>query len=294
MKKKEVFVFLALFLASCQAEDVAIAVRQFVPFATCEEGTSITSLELSTATSTEAANWDGFDIDMVEEVAFSAGWESWTYYCVSLENLKTGVKNGTYFMGIGGIPITSTDMRDGFDFSLPSYTAGLKLAVRNDINRGLWSFLKSFDVSLWLMIILTTFVTGGLAWLFEEQKLPCSCDRRCRRNLFEMIWQAFCSLFYTSEIRLQKFSSRVIFLCFWFMVLVLTATYTADLTTKLATKTPKAQYDDIEEAKKAGVKIGTYNEDRYTEMLSDQEIEEDKYQLFDMTPDGLHVLLVEK
>jgi ABC-type amino acid transport substrate-binding protein len=257
--------------------------------AECEEGSSITNLELSTASSTEAAKWDGFDIDMIEEVAFSAGWESWTLYCVSLEDLKAGVKSGEYFMGIGGIPITSEDMRNGFDFSLPSYTAGLKLAVRNDIARGLWSFLKSFDVSLWLMIVLTTFVTGGLAWLFEEQKLPCSCDRRCRRNLFEMVWQAFCSLFYTSEIRLQKFSSRVIFLCFWFMVLVLTATYTADLTTKLATKTPKAQYDDIEEAKKAGVKIGTYDEERYIQMLSDQEVDQDKIELYEMTPAGLNV-----
>lgn len=283
------FVILALFLAGSRADTIKIAVRVFKPMAECEEGSSITNLELSTASSTEAAKWDGFDIDMIEEVAFSAGWESWTLYCVSLEDLKAGVKSGEYFMGIGGIPITSEDMRNGFDFSLPSYTAGLKLAVRNDIARGLWSFLKSFDVSLWLMIVLTTFVTGGLAWLFEEQKLPCSCDRRCRRNLFEMVWQAFCSLFYTSEIRLQKFSSRVIFLCFWFMVLVLTATYTADLTTKLATKTPKAQYDDIEEAKKAGVKIGTYDEDRYIQMLSDQEVDQDKIELYEMTPTGLNV-----
>jgi ABC-type amino acid transport substrate-binding protein len=289
MKKGVFFVILALFLAGSRADTIKIAVRVFKPMAECEEGSSITNLELSTASSTEAAKWDGFDIDMIEEVAFSAGWESWTLYCVSLEDLKAGVKSGEYFMGIGGIPITSEDMRNGFDFSLPSYTAGLKLAVRNDIARGLWSFLKSFDVSLWLMIVLTTFVTGGLAWLFEEQKLPCSCDRRCRRNLFEMVWQAFCSLFYTSEIRLQKFSSRVIFLCFWFMVLVLTATYTADLTTKLATKTPKAQYDDIEEAKKAGVKIGTYDEERYIQMLSDQEVDQDKIELYEMTPAGLNV-----
>ena len=125
-------------------------------------------------------------------------------------------------------------MSAGYLFSLPMFTSGLKVITKSKSNENLWSFLLSFDISLWAMILLTTVVTGFLTFIFEDQALTCKKTRRCMNNLKEMIWQSFCCLFYTSEIRLQKFSARIIFLSFWFMILVLTATYTADLTTKLS------------------------------------------------------------
>ena len=84
------------------------------------------------------------------------------------------------------------------------------------------------------MIIVTTFITGIITWLFEDQTFSCKYDQQCKMNFKEMIWQAFSSLFFTSEIRLQKFSARIVFLCFWFMVLIWTATYTANLTSQLS------------------------------------------------------------
>jgi hypothetical protein len=107
------------------------------------------------------------------------------------------------------------------------------------------------------MILLTTLVTGVVTWIFEDQTITCKRDRRCVNNFKEMIWQAFSCLFYTSEIRLQKFSARIIFLCFWFMILVLTATYTADVTTKLSTTLVKADIKSLEDASRANARIAT-------------------------------------
>ena len=138
------------------------------------------------------------------------------------------------YTGFGAVPITSDYLDAGFTFSLPTYNAGIKLLIQTEIKVTYWSFLETFDVYLWVMIIVTTAVTGVIAWLFEDQTFACKFNARCQKNFKEMMWQAFSSLFFTSEIRLQKFSARIVFLCFWFMVLILTATYTANLTSQLS------------------------------------------------------------
>ena len=59
-------------------------------------------------------------------------------------------------------------MRQGYDFSLPTFTSGLKLIVRSKNDRTLWSFMLSFDNFLWGMIVITTIITGLITWLFED------------------------------------------------------------------------------------------------------------------------------
>ena len=146
------------------------------------------------------------------------------------------VKNKKAYMATAGIPITSQRMNEGLSFSLPTFKSGLRLAARNKAEGSLWSFLDPFTGSLWWLIVGTTLVTAFLAFFFEGQSTNFKSAPIALKNLSEMIWQAFSSLFFASEIRLQKLSSRMMFLCFWFIILILTAVYTADLTTKLATK----------------------------------------------------------
>lgn len=76
-----------------------------------------------------------------------------------------------------------------------------------------------------------------------------------------MLWQSFSSFFFTSDIRLQNFSARITFLCFWFIVLILISTYTADLTTILSTKkleTPIQNVDELQSDK--SVQILTFSD----------------------------------
>ena len=153
--------------------------------------------------------------------------------------------NGTATFASAGIPITSAKMNQGLQFSLPTYSSGLKMVAATKSKEDFWSFLSSFETWLWVLILATTFITGIVTFIFEEQTLSCKNRRICMKNLAEMLWQAFSSLFFASEIRLQKFSARIMFLTFWFMVLVLSATYTADLTTKLASNTPIRNFSTL-------------------------------------------------
>lgn len=173
-------------------------------------------------------------------ITLQAGWDSadWVLVCVDWDTMMTDTFNGVPLFSAGGIPITSINMNKGYHYSLPVFNAGLQLVASTQSKENLWSFLSSFETWLWILILATTFVTGVATFIFEEQSLSCRDRRICMKNLNEMLWQAFSSLFFASEIRLQKFSARIMFLCFWFMVLVLSATYTADLTNQLASSIP--------------------------------------------------------
>ena len=91
---------------------------------------------------------------------------------------------------------------------------------------------------LWLVIFATTLFIGIITWILEDQTFQWRKNKdRCITNVKEMIWQAFSGLFFASEVRLQRFPARIVWLCFWFMILILTAAYNADLTTKMSTNT---------------------------------------------------------
>ena len=81
------------------------------------------------------------------------------------------------------------------------------------------------------------------------------------RNLLEMIWQALASFFYASDIRLQKFSSRITFLSFWLVILILLATYSANLTLTSSKLAIDSKYTDYSEIKGAyNIEIATYSD----------------------------------
>jgi Ligand-gated ion channel len=44
-----------------------------------------------------------------------------------------------------------------------------------------------------------------------------------------MNWHSFAGLFFAQDIRPQRFGSRIIFVAFWFVVLIIQATYSANL-----------------------------------------------------------------
>jgi len=162
--------------------------------------------------------------------------------CLDSTTLLSKIDSGELTMGTGGIAITAYKQLHGYEFSLPTYTAGTRLIAKTLKTYQIWSFFDSFEPLLWIIILATTIGTGIVTWILEDQSFKFRKNpERWKTNLKEMIWQSCSGLFYQSEVRLQKFPARVVWLCFWFMALILTATYTADLTTKMTAQNPKCK-----------------------------------------------------
>ncbi|MBU9714899.1 glutamine ABC transporter substrate-binding protein [Evansella tamaricis] len=119
--KKLVGLFFALvlmgsLLAACGDDEVTVATdTNYVPFEFMN---------------TETGEMEGFDIDLIYEIADRVGFEI-NLEVVEFDGILAGMETGRYDIGIAGMTITE-DRAKVFDFSDPYYDAGLVLAVRAD------------------------------------------------------------------------------------------------------------------------------------------------------------------
>ncbi|PTL37592.1 amino acid ABC transporter substrate-binding protein [Alkalicoccus saliphilus] len=78
----------------------------------------------------ETGEMEGFDIDLINEVADRVGFEI-DLEVVEFDGIVSGMGTGRYDIGIAGMTITE-ERAENFEFSNPYYSAGLILAVRAD------------------------------------------------------------------------------------------------------------------------------------------------------------------
>ncbi|MFA9559904.1 transporter substrate-binding domain-containing protein [Evansella sp. AB-rgal1] len=79
---------------------------------------------------TESGEMEGFDIDLIYEIADRVGFEI-DLQVVEFDGILAGMESARYDIGIAGMTITD-ERAEKFDFSDPYYDAGLILAVRAD------------------------------------------------------------------------------------------------------------------------------------------------------------------
>lgn len=70
--------------------------------------------------------------------------------------------------GIGGIIIDYKKLKEGYVYSLPLYTGGLKIAVKTLNDGNVWTFFDPFHWTLWIAILGTTFFVSIVTWFFED------------------------------------------------------------------------------------------------------------------------------
>ena len=133
-----------------------------------------------------------------------------------------------------GISINSNE---NFSYSFQTIHSSLQFLMKNSginyNNKNIWSFLHGFDLEIWILIIFTAILTGFLSLLFEIKRANFNLGRKCFFQMKERIWQAFASIFFSSDIQLQKISERILFLTFWFIMLILGILFISTLTIKL-------------------------------------------------------------
>jgi hypothetical protein len=73
-------------------------------------------------------------------------------------------------------------------------------------------------------------------------------------------------LFYAQDVRPQKFSARLIFVAFWFVTLIVTASYTAEVANDSLTNPYKSAYASLSEME-ADTKATIYTFEGYSQLL---------------------------
>ncbi|CAA0371054.1 unnamed protein product [Arabidopsis thaliana] len=123
------------------------------------------------------------------------------------------------------------------DFTLPFIKSGVGLIVplKDEVKRDKFSFLKPLSIELWLTSLGFFFLVGITVWIIEHRVNP-DFRGRGRFQASTIFWFAFSTMVFAPRERVLSFWARALVVTWYFVVLVLTQSYTASLASLLTSQ----------------------------------------------------------
>ncbi|KAL0711923.1 hypothetical protein Bca4012_018901 [Brassica carinata] len=143
---------------------------------------------------------------------------------------------GTYDAVVGDTTILAN--RSSYvDFTFPFSKSGVGLIalIKDQVKRDCFTFLKPLSWKLWLATFLSFFLVGTTVWALEQRVNP---DFRGPANYqaSTILWFAFSTMVFAPRERVFSFGARLLVITWYFLVLVLTQSYTASLASLLTSQ----------------------------------------------------------
>ncbi|KAK9066021.1 hypothetical protein SSX86_015423 [Deinandra increscens subsp. villosa] len=165
----------------------------------------------------------------------------------TFNDLIDKVYSKEYDAAIGDITITSNRSRY-VDFTLPFSDMGIGTLARNT-NKSMWIFLDPFSANLWLTSACFFLLLGFVIW-FIEHRTNEEFQGPIRQQIGTTLWFAYSTLVYAHRGKLESNLSRFVVTVWVFVVLVLTSSYTATLSSlltiqQMASKGGSVQFQGI-------------------------------------------------
>ncbi|KAJ0053040.1 hypothetical protein Pint_03103 [Pistacia integerrima] len=189
---------------------------------------------------TNATIITGFCIDVFKTAIESLEYEV-DYVFIPFLN-ASGQNNGTYFdliyevylqkydAAIGDIMITAN--RSLYvDFTLPYTDVGVGMISLKD-SKSMWIFLKPLNSDLWLSSACFFILTGVVIWLIERP-INNEFQGPISQQIGMIFWFSFSTLFFAHREKLVSNLSRFVVIVWLLVVLILTSSYTATLTSMI-------------------------------------------------------------
>lgn len=183
-------------------------------------------------------NWNGLAIDLMQEVARKLGRTiTWSEVATTPELLDAANK-GRADAAIAAITVTSEREKD-VDFSHAYYESGLAIAVRRHRGASFWAGLQAlaspaFLITVSLLVVLL-FITGAVVWLVENRKNAAQFEKHPLKGIGSGFWWAAVTMTtvgYGDKAPVTPLG-RFIAVIWMFAALILTAVFTAQITTAL-------------------------------------------------------------
>ncbi|XP_051134692.1 glutamate receptor 2.2-like isoform X4 [Andrographis paniculata] len=159
----------------------------------------------------------------------------------SYTDLVRQVYDGTYDAAGGDITILS-NRSTYVDFTVPYTDLGLGVMVKLDNDP--WFFLKPLSMELWIVSACSFVLTGFIVWL-NEHRINEAFQGSIVQQIGTALWFAVSTLVYAHRERLQGNVSRFVVGVWLFVVLILTSSYIANLSSLLTVaqfKLSKTEY----------------------------------------------------
>jgi glutamate receptor, ionotropic, plant len=186
---------------------------------------------------------------------------------------------------VGDVTIRASRM-DKVDFTMPFTESGwtMVVPVKTDTSTSMWIFLQPLTASLWLASLAFFFFTGFVVWVIEHRINPefrgtpwqqfglifyfafSTLVFSHSKFAAHVVFSIFCSTTFAprrqlkllrfAEEKLESNLSRFVVIIWVFVVLILTSSYTASLTSMLTVQKLQPTVTDIRELQRRGDVIG--------------------------------------
>ncbi|KAK4852104.1 hypothetical protein QYF36_021143 [Acer negundo] len=134
----------------------------------------------------------------------------------------------TYDAVVGDITITA-ERSLYVDFTLPYTDLGVGTVAPKDSKNSVWIFLEPFTCDLWLTSVAFFVLTGFVIWLIEHP-INNEFQGPISQQIGMIFWFAFSTPVFAHREKLLSNLSRFVVIVWLFIVLILTSSYTATLT----------------------------------------------------------------
>ncbi|KAK7352158.1 hypothetical protein VNO80_17576 [Phaseolus coccineus] len=161
-----------------------------------------------------------------------------------------------YFDGaIGDIAIVTNRTRI-VDFTQPYASSGLVVvAPFTKINSGGWAFLQPFTPLMWIVTATFFLLIGIVIWILEH-RINDEFRGPPRQQIITLLWFSLSTLFFSHRENTMSSLGRFVMLIWLFVVLILTSSYTASLTSILTVQQLSSRISGIDSLKASDEPIG--------------------------------------
>eukprot|EP00250_Pteridium_aquilinum_P021125 c25034_g1_i3 orf=597-3347(-) len=213
--------------------------------------------------SSNATSFHGFCIDVFQSalrhLPYSVpynfvlyGEDSTPIYDDMIEKLA----NKVYDAVVGDVTITTKRM-EKVDFTQPYTESGLVVLVpiKESHFSHAWAFLRPFSPAMWLTTLAFFVFTGIVVWMLEHKKNPDFQGHRSKQ-CGTLLWFVFSTLFFAHKEEIRSTLGRLVVIIWLFVVLIITSSYTANLTSILTVQKLTPTIQGINSLQTTNVPIG--------------------------------------
>ncbi|XP_024979232.1 glutamate receptor 2.8-like [Cynara cardunculus var. scolymus] len=177
----------------------------------------------------------------------------------SYDDLIKEIPKETFDAVAGDVTILS-ERHKSADFTQPFTESGLQMIVpvRYRISNQAWLFLKPFTAEMWWLSAAITIYNGFIIWLIERKH-----SEDLRGSIITQIgivfWLAFTTLFTLRGDRLHSNLSRMAVVMWLFVALIITQSYTANLSSMLTAQRLEPVITSVEKLRNMDATVGYCN-----------------------------------
>ncbi|XP_010530965.1 PREDICTED: glutamate receptor 3.2-like [Tarenaya hassleriana] len=176
------------------------------------------------------------------------------------------------FDAVVGDTAIVTKRTKAVDFTQPYIESGLVVvAPVTKLNRNAWAFLWPFTPGMWAVTAAFFIIVGAVIWILEH-RLNDDFRGPPRRQFITILWFSFSTMFFSHRENTVSTLGRMVLLIWLFVVLILTSSYTASLTSILTVEQLKSPIKGVDtlisSTGRIGFQVGSFAENYLVDELN--------------------------